>query len=391
MPKCVCTDPGFCPNAQRILPVHIWHMCRSNDAFAEKIALIPSVVRDADKIGLGDAIYFILEYLKVHALLRYIGISNCQFCSKRRIYLNKYKIPKWVSKYITMYNIPLPHAEINCGGCGSKSVYQDVIEIRSKPEKKEKAAETIKLKTISFPRKVTGITSDYMIGVTTAPRRVSHLEKTIKSIELAGFESVHVFSEPGVEKLPEVNHWYENESKLEVLHNWCTGLYQLYANNPNADWYVMCQDDIVMCRGVREYLQQLKPPDLECGLVSLYTSNGKNIQGVKLEKEKYLSDVSVGQLVRANKGQSLWGACCYVLTTQAISVIVRHMDLTGHPRRLDYRVPELLWEHGLSVWYHLPSLVQHTQTVPSSVGHGVSGYGMRSDSFIGEDNVCYKM
>ncbi len=110
------------------------------------------------------------------------------------------------------------------------------------------------------------------VGVLTAPRRVPMLAATLRSLESAGFERLHIFAEPGSAIPPEANgHRVETQPRrLGNFVNFYRALATLYRQNDRADGVLIFQDDIEVAAGLKGWCDaELFPHD--CGLVSLFT------------------------------------------------------------------------------------------------------------------------
>lgn len=109
-----------------------------------------------------------------------------------------------------------------------------------------------------------GMTWQY--GVTTCPQRIQNglLEQTLNSLAEAGFPEPRVFIDGSFRNLPA---WLrdrpitERAPKMLVAPHWCMSFFELYYREPEADRYALFQDDFVMVRNMRQYLDQVKYPD----------------------------------------------------------------------------------------------------------------------------------
>ena len=104
----------------------------------------------------------------------------------------------------------------------------------------------------------------WSVAVTTCEkRRTTFLPRTLKSLAAAGFTDPHLHCDGISAKfiLPlDVNRRQANRATLRnpsvgAIGSWFLTLWQLWLTDPEADYYVLFQDDVVLCRNVREYLE----------------------------------------------------------------------------------------------------------------------------------------
>ena len=119
-----------------------------------------------------------------------------------------------------------------------------------------------------------GSVVNWAVGVTTAPRTVPTVSRTLESLSSAGWQSPRIFAEPGspLDAVPRAGIYpvTRRESALGAWPNWFLGLSELYQRNPLADAYLMVQDDVVFCRNVRGYLESALWPSDRVAAISLY-------------------------------------------------------------------------------------------------------------------------
>lgn len=117
--------------------------------------------------------------------------------------------------------------------------------------------------------------AEWACGVTTVPeRRGTLLPRTLGSLQRAGFPAPRLFVD-GEEHRNYVGYTQhptgdENRghvrSDLVTIHNplvrvavnWTLGLWELYGRQPRADFFAMFQDDVLVCRDAREYVERQK-------------------------------------------------------------------------------------------------------------------------------------
>jgi hypothetical protein len=113
------------------------------------------------------------------------------------------------------------------------------------------------------------------------------------------------------------------------LHAYCTALLGLIQQRPTAEAYLLVEDDVVFCRGLREYLEtRLWPADpATIALVSPYCP------------EAYVEKVNRRPWFLICQGFYLAGSQAWVFPPGSARAIVE--DLTGkvNPRGSDYEIP----------------------------------------------------
>lgn len=100
-------------------------------------------------------------------------------------------------------------------------------------------------------------------GVTTVPSRIDDgtLATTLRSLAAAGFDKPRLFVDGGSYS---VDWWRQLGLEATIRHtpvsawgNWLLGLTELLIREPMCHRYCMFQDDLLMCKGAKEYLSHL--------------------------------------------------------------------------------------------------------------------------------------
>ena len=116
-----------------------------------------------------------------------------------------------------------------------------------------------------------GTVQKWAVGVTTAPRIKPTLARTLASLSSAGWPSPLIFAEPGSNFPPDrTTQVIQRSELLGAWPNWYMGLVELYQRDPEAEAYLMVQDDVLFCKNVRQYLETALWPSDRLGVVSLY-------------------------------------------------------------------------------------------------------------------------
>jgi hypothetical protein len=96
----------------------------------------------------------------------------------------------------------------------------------------------------------------WAVGITTAPRREETLSRTLESYTRAGLPTPHVFADYGA-PVPEGYPATRRDTRVGGWPNFFLGLSELVMRHPQADYYLMLQDDVVFCRNVGRYVERL--------------------------------------------------------------------------------------------------------------------------------------
>ncbi len=226
-------------------------------------------------------------------------------------------------------------------------------------------------------------------GVTTVIQRFDTLlPKTMASLKEAGFPTPHLFVDGamlGQHQMWE-NRWpgciatVRVPPSLGVVGNFILGLYEMVIREPETDYYLMVQDDVVLYKNLRPYLEQLRYPHK--GFVSLY-SFPDNEALVPLVNGK----PTIGYHPGNQRGR---GAVALLFSREAAMLFlasgntVRKPVAANNPREnLDGCIVTSFNIEKWSEYVHWPSLVGHTGGAESVMGHTDQSWKV-SQSFRGE-------
>lgn len=209
-------------------------------------------------------------------------------------------------------------------------------------------------------------------GVMTVITRLeTYLPKTLSSLSNAGFDKPRLF----VDECTHTNGiLYQERFGLEVTArfpavrtcgNWWLSMLELYLRHPNADRFALFQDDFVICKNTRQYLERLPLPIRYKGYLNLYTfpqnqdecpkdTQGKDIIGVYSSNQRGL------------------GAVALVFDREAVMNIVSSSHMAARVqdphrgwRAVDGGIVTGMNKVGFREYVHNPSLVQHIGEVSS--------------------------
>lgn len=214
-------------------------------------------------------------------------------------------------------------------------------------------------------------------GVTTMrARRDDLLPRTLASLKAGGFPEPRLFLDDGDDI-----HDYKRRFGLQVTAhypriwawgNWILALYELYIREPSAGRYALFQDDILMTRNTRNYLERCSfPVNCYWNLIT-YPSNFK------------LADkAAIGWYPSAQNGM---GAQALVFDREGVKDLITSpltFERPQHERgkaNIDGGVVDAMKRLRRKELVHNPSLVFHVGD-KSIIGHGKQP---DADSFRGE-------
>ncbi len=224
----------------------------------------------------------------------------------------------------------------------------------------------------------------WQYGVTTVPsRRATTLPKTLKSLELAGFDRPHLFVDGEADPVS-----WRREFDLEVtahypllrtVGNWITSLWTLYLLDPSAHRYAIFQDDVVFCRNLRSYLDAV--PWVDKSYRNLYSSEHNEPIVAKTPPGNWVESwvLDSGGLPTGptpERWQTGKGALALVFDGEALlkllaspSVANKPQDLVRGHKSVDGMVVHAMNAAGWRELIHSPSLCQHVGVDQSAMGN----------------------
>lgn len=242
-------------------------------------------------------------------------------------------------------------------------------------------------------------TYSWAYGVLTIrSRKVKELPTTLKSLAEAGFPEPRLFVD-GLGHLESFD--YEAEFELPVTNhcplvrlfgNWWLALWELYLRNPLADFFALFNDDILLYKNLRAYLEADQPgsnpldPQRTKGYCNLFTvpASGKDLLN---RNETLLGWHESNQMAQGGAGLVFHR---YVLLNLFSSrTMIEKPLLTNHKawKNVDGSVCDALNAIGYKEHIHYPSLIQ-LQPIESSIGNEPMPL---SDCFWGENYDALKL
>lgn len=222
----------------------------------------------------------------------------------------------------------------------------------------------------------------FAYGVTTVPeRRETILPRTLASLRNAGFDQPRLFVD-GTDDIAAYRHFGLPVSvrfpKLRVAGNWMLSMWELYVSNPNAERFVMFQDDCVAVKNLRAYLDKVPYP--ENAYLNLYAI-GRAVQHLPADAKGFqLSD---------QRGR---GAVGLVFSRAALTklfandhFVCRIQDEHRGWRLIDGGIVTALKNVGWKEYVHCPSLVDHIGHESTWKGDISKQWYSSAVNFPGED------
>jgi hypothetical protein len=225
-------------------------------------------------------------------------------------------------------------------------------------------------------------------GLTTVPiRRETLLPQTVAAIVNAGFPVPRLFIDGDRGGFSVGAGSTAHYPALGVVGNWWVGLVELYARNPDADWFAMFQDDVLLAKNVRQlieasgipekrWLNLVTHPDAKGSLAPLAPGgNGATwfVTRALINKKPGPGGVTM------QKGA---GACALAFPRGVVAALLACPTPAFNPNGLDGMIVDTLNRLGYQEMAHSPSLGIHTgavSTLPGSKPQRVS------NDFVGVD------
>ncbi len=199
---------------------------------------------------------------------------------------------------------------------------------------------------------------DGIIGVRIAPRKISTYDLTLDSLAETGWCSGYLFVEPGItieKKYKKQFKVVKRRKRLNCFKNLYEGLKQMRKEKPKATYYGMVQDDVLFCKGVREYYESSLMSSsvlMNAGVVSMFTHR------------RYAKPNHFGWHL-VDKGRYLEMAQTFFFSPEAVDSVLEFFPHAEESNMFKYdftddnRIGWWARENGFSIYYHTPSLAQH--------------------------------
>lgn len=146
---------------------------------------------------------------------------------------------------------------------------------------------------------------------------------------------------------------------------WTTGKRALQAGVGKGSWHVVLQDDALLTPDFYENLERAITALDDRSLISLYTGKARPLPERVTAAVNKAAD---GEFIKSN--QLFWGVAIAIPSDHIEPMLefVEDIEL-----QYDNKVGEFYCQNGLSVYYTIPSLVEHDDDLGSLLdGHGVA-------------------
>jgi hypothetical protein len=203
-------------------------------------------------------------------------------------------------------------------------------------------------------------------GVMTVPeRRTTTLPLTLASLAAGGFHNPHLFVDGSIRGGEVMYPGYSVTSRdpnIRIHGNWTLSIHELFIRWPEADRFALFQDDILVYRNLRQYLDRCLYPTP--GYLNLHTFPENHHLAVYDENGQQREKEIKGWYKSNQLGKS---AIALVFDRDALLTLLQSKFLLERPlnsswgwRNVDGGIINALSRHGHHREYvHNPSLVQH--------------------------------
>lgn len=196
-------------------------------------------------------------------------------------------------------------------------------------------------------------------GVMTVTSRLGTLlPRTLSSLALGGFPEPSLSIDgPSAGAPPSATSCTTRNPPIRTAGNWFLSMWELYIRVPDAERYILFQDDMVTYKNLRQYLEAvLYPTDGYCNLYT-FPHNDQPKKGWYQSNQRGLGAVA---LMFDNKTLMAFLANQYMVR--------RFKDPVRGWQAVDGGIISAATELKLLEYVHGPSLVQHTG-LQSSMGN----------------------
>jgi len=191
-------------------------------------------------------------------------------------------------------------------------------------------------------------------GITTVPERIrTTLGPTIQSLAEAGFDQPRLFIDGAKDvmnhtewSLPITCRW----PRVSIVKNWIMSATELLLREPSANRIAIFQDDIVICKNTRQYLESFSYPNQS--YLNLYCPP---------EYEKITEEI--GWFETTQKGR---GAVALVFDRDTLLALISQTSLFNRVKSvhgwkcIDGAIIDTFKKMNIKERAHRPSLVYHT-------------------------------
>ena len=235
----------------------------------------------------------------------------------------------------------------------------------------------------------------WAVGVTSCPARLNNLlPRTLASLCDGGFD-VDLLAVDGAEHadpyrkfgIPVVSTRFP---AVNVHPHWELTARELFYRKRDADWFLISQDDMVVCRNLREYLERNPPPgEMSWGNLS---SPKHEVVAAKGRTGWVASQWTNGHGPQTQRGYSAFGlvfshaAMCALLSSDHwIERTIDKRNSRKFPKYVDGAIVTALNKAGWVEHCHHPALATHIGVVSSIRNKSWPAPEFFAPTFVGED------
>jgi hypothetical protein len=213
--------------------------------------------------------------------------------------------------------------------------------------------------------------ASWAVGVTTvAERRKTLLPQTLASLRAAGWtDGLRLF----VDGDDDGKSWREEfgldvtcrgGAPVRVAANWLASAVELWYRDPHASHFLLVQDDVLLMRDLRSYLESCSLPEMAYFNLFTYRENEHVIHGKKIGWYES-AELQDGAIYHGRMQQSGKGALALVFPHAAFRALLGCSHMTQRAqgangwRSIDGGIVESMNQLGFREFVHAPTLSKH--------------------------------
>jgi hypothetical protein len=207
---------------------------------------------------------------------------------------------------------------------------------------------------------------NWCVGITACPRTTGVVDQVIDSLRQNDWQPT-IYAEPETKIDTKDARIVRRDKIYGCWTNWICALHDMYVNDVHAEGYAIFEDDILICKNLRNYLEHLMPRFERLGALSLYTP--------ERQARMHFGQACVHD--NAYRGDAVWGTQAVVFSNYSLAFFLSSRTTINHRRIGIGKGNNKNRDSAIGVWakaenqpfyYHTPSLVQHVGE-ESSVEH----------------------
>ncbi len=223
----------------------------------------------------------------------------------------------------------------------------------------------------------------WAVGVTTAPRKQATLQGCVDCLIDAGWETPRIFVDGEVDLglLPPHLEVTRRDPQVGAWPSWYLALTELLMRNPQADAFMIVQDDVILFRHrkLRQYIEDFLWPEDGACVVSLFCSRA------------YSAEEPGWRRLDENL---VWGGQALLFSREACLGFLSDPEVLEHRLTksgfagIDSVVGRWAERHNVPVYVSTPSLAQHIGQVSAIWPSTTQAYiNRRAPKFAGSSSI----